>query len=607
MTISQGITSTVKTSADIVKNYEAYAEGLKKIINSLVARFNIDDSIKKFIQRCSEKAYFVRTIASEKKVLLSDIFVSSNFEISSKVYSEIDIIEISKNNRLLIIEGTAGCGKSTHAKHIYTELLKSSNNDFIPLFIEFRELENIKLGILQSIIHHISQVTATEISNPFNSKSKKYIIILDGLDEILSQDKNFIRKSISSTIKSHKNINYIITTRPDIDDKHIFACDSIRSNIVPLTKEQSIAMIQKSTFPKHTIDKFLLEFNSAYENHKHLFESPLLITLFLLTYSKTAEIPKKQVVFYELAYNAFSCLHDASKECFSRSLYSGLDIMTFRSVFSATSFMSLSENRTAFLKTGILDYIKYALQYTDTHCSPEDFLHDATESIPLIIYDAPYYSYVHKSFQEYFSALFATSYTGDDRGEFIRQCCGDSILSFNKMAATFINDISPEDFNRHVVIHKINEILNCRPEHRPSDIDILHEIYTDVAAFKADDNNNLRIKYLTCGKNSIIANILRIKNIKLIDIITKITNETDHDVIKRIHFSQQEHFKKTDYTPPYEEDVYIEIRFKNPLSSEEEQLAQRIASSITQEISNTLCLLDQSTTKRKNIISKFKK
>ena len=148
-----------------------------------------------------------------------------------------------------------------------------------------------------------------------------------------------------------------------------------------------------------------------YDSHTSFLSSPLLSSIMLLTYEQFADIPNKMHIFYEQAFAALFRRHDAQKAQFIRKTYANLAINDFRSFFSAFCFSYLEE-RFSFLDKDLRTATTKALKYAGLTTKIDDVLRDLHECLCMLQRDGIYTVFVHRSFQEYFCAVFLASYHG---------------------------------------------------------------------------------------------------------------------------------------------------------------------------------------------------
>jgi hypothetical protein len=139
--------------------------------------------------------------------------------------------------------------------------------------------------------------------------------------------------------------------------------------------------------------------------------------------------------YYGQAFDTLFQKHDAQKDQFIRETSSGLPLEDFRACFAAFCAMSYLQERYSFTDTTLMDTARSALKFVEQvrstpnadekvkrkgtkaigslGCTPRQFIDDLFQSVCMLQRDGLEISFVHRSFQEYFAALFVTGLHGD--------------------------------------------------------------------------------------------------------------------------------------------------------------------------------------------------
>ncbi len=161
----------------------------------------------------------------------------------------------------------------------------------------------------------------------------------------------------------------------------------------PAIKEKFQAVLEKTLF----------------RTHRSFTENPLLLTIMLLTFEQFAEVASKMHVFYREAFEVLAKRHDASKGAYKRPLNTGLSVDDFADYFAEMCFRSYNDEKfelTAEEFAGYYDNLKARVTANDKKTTARDFLEDLCSNLCLMYYEGNRYHFTHRSFQEYFCALF---------------------------------------------------------------------------------------------------------------------------------------------------------------------------------------------------------
>jgi hypothetical protein len=125
----------------------------------------------------------------------------------------------------------------------------------------------------------------------------------------------------------------------------------------------------------------------------------------LLTFERYADIPTKMHIFYREAFVTLYKTHDANKGSYRRTFKSALDIDEFSDYFAEFCFHSYRESKFEFTDVEFSEYFG-RLHANEKAVKPSDFAYDLYGNLCLMLLDGGKYCFTHRSFQEYFCAVF---------------------------------------------------------------------------------------------------------------------------------------------------------------------------------------------------------
>ena len=341
----------------------------------------------------------------------------------TELITNASIDKLSPKN-VSIIVGPGGIGKSMMLRHLMLTSIdqlyyysNSLNNDKnyspkIPIFINLREYCSDYKSFYYFIERSLSLLCSIA---DIKYLKKMYDIggvcfLLDGLDELSEENRLLFEQSFYSFWRRYPYCQYIISSRPL--SSYLNELDYHLYQIQPLSKDQALQVIDKLNFrpDQPTIkEQFrnLLD-TSLYLTHKEFVENPLLLNIMLMTFEQYAEIPSKIHRFYNEAYNTLTIAHDANKGAFVRNLKTGLDTDMFSELMEQFCAYSYKDGIISPTDDDIKRYLniinhKNILPY---HIDSQSFIYDLTTNTCLMYYENGRYNFIHRSFQEYFCALF---------------------------------------------------------------------------------------------------------------------------------------------------------------------------------------------------------
>lgn len=315
--------------------------------------------------------------------------------------------QILKGEKFLIT-ASAGMGKTIFIRSVYVDAVVNQLS-FFPIFVEFRLINLMRKGsgiidlIYASIERYGFPLPYTYIEGLLTSG--RVVLLLDAFDEI---GDNFLLKiegEFSTFLWNYQKCGAIVTSRPMTNVSRLHSISKLDLN--PLKLEQAIDLIGKLKFDpvKKTVfsDRLRTEY---YATHKVFCSNPLLLTLMFLTFDQTGGVPNRMPMFYEQAFDTLFNKHDATKEAYVRDIRSGLDLHDFKQIFSAFSFSTYLKRLLIFSEEGILREVKSAARLARVQVAASDYFSDIRKRVCLIVEEGSKYEFAHRSFQEYFCALY---------------------------------------------------------------------------------------------------------------------------------------------------------------------------------------------------------
>lgn len=375
-------------------------------------------SFKRYIVQA--KARYERTktlLYKNEAVSLAEIYVGTQLrsDRSNSSINDEEVFKLLADGAQILVSATAGAGKSFFSKVAFLKLLGSS--DRIPLMIELRNLNDTGKGIIEYLANDLKSYdinVSTDIVLEWILKGR-FALILDGYDELSAVAAKKVDAELMDLQRSIGSSSLLITSRPS--DKLEYLTDIKVFEVMPLNKEQAIQLISCLRYDKKIKNKFLEQLKGdLFKTHQEFLSNPLLLTIMLMTYGDIAEIPTKMHVFYEHAFDVLFYKHDASKGMYRRELKTKLAIDDFKSILSSVSTSGYIRSKISFSNTELLAYIRKAKKVTGlAKVNPEKYRDDLLQSVCMLKLDGHQYTYNHRSFQEYFSALFLTNFSSDDK------------------------------------------------------------------------------------------------------------------------------------------------------------------------------------------------
>lgn len=394
-------------------------------------------------------------------------YIYDFFEVPFLKKEQNKIIKADKVNNLLevshhiIIQGIGGTGKSTLMKHLFINEL--DNHNLIPVFLELKDINDFSSEfdfediVFNKLINLGSSLDRRYLD--YALKSGVFLFFLDGYDEILTEKKNCFFKKLDAFIDKYSDNYYIISSRPYSEFIEFQRFTVL--TICPLNKNQAVSLVKKIEFDEEIKKRFIdaLDVN-LFQTHESFASNPLLLNIMLLTFDNYAEIPEKLHLFYSNAFETMYSKHDATKAGYKREIKSKLPYDSFRSVFSYFCFISYAQSKIEFSYDDIVMNLKripvekYAFEI-------DKFIYDLINSVCVLYKDGLNFKFVHRSFQEYFTAVFLKELPDDFMQQMgFRLIKKDVFRATHDSVFNMLYDMAQERFEQNILLPLLKDFEN---------------------------------------------------------------------------------------------------------------------------------------------------
>lgn len=459
------------TSGMIKKIYEKYETQITSKLANFVKdeweKFKIDTDIAftKYLNNSYDKYSKIKTILyrTEPKYIY-DFFEYPNLckKHNETINSE-DVNNILSVSHYIIVQGTGGLGKSTLMKHLFINEL--TKKDLIPIFIELKDLNNMETKYeISDFIYNKLHSLGCDFDQKYMEytlQSGCFLFLLDGYDEISADKKDLFYQKITDFCDRYENNYYIISSRPHSEFVE-FQRFSILS-LQPFTKNQAISLIKKIDFDEKIKQNFIKALSkNLYQKHKSFASNPLLLNIMLLTFDNYAEIPEKLHLFYANAFETMYSKHDATKGGYKRELKSNLSFDAFKKVFSYFCFITYYQGKVEFSREELCSVLM-KVKVNNVVFDPQNLIYDLTNSICLLYKDGITYRFAHRSFQEYFTAIFLKELPDSNMTKMgIELIDKDIFRATHDATFGMLYDMCEERVEKNIIIPILNRIEeNC--------------------------------------------------------------------------------------------------------------------------------------------------
>lgn len=395
------------------------------------------------------KSFFIRN----QPVELYSYYVPSGIRCGEKIISNPNFQKCSEFTKRIVISGTGGSGKSVLIKHLFLDCIQEKSHT--PILIELRDLNTIEKSLNEYISETLSNF-GFKTTDDYMKNAKEaghFCYFFDGFDEVTPKLRNKLIKEIDSLSKKFPKCPIFLSSRPDdildgLDDFSTF-------RMMPLQLGEALELVGKLPFDEIIKNKFCTDMKKGlFEQHKSFLSNPLLLSIMLLTYGEYAEIPSKLSIFYNQAFDALFRRHDAYKGAYKRDRLTALDIQDFSRVFALFSLQTYEKRLFKIPRTQCIEFIDKSIRILNINVNPDDYLSDLLNAACLLIEDGLEITFSHRSFQEYFVALYISSAAPDYQVKLIDRFWLN-MRSDNVMQ--LLREINPDLFERSLLVPKLED------------------------------------------------------------------------------------------------------------------------------------------------------
>lgn len=351
----------------------------------------------------------------------------------------------------ILVEGGPGQGKSMYLRWLC--LNEGQGNNHIPIFIEFRNLR-YKKPLKEELFEAIRDFGVDLNSDLFDflAKSEKIVFILDGFDEIPNSERLRVAQELETIARTYQKLRIVVSSRPDSGmGSSVYFDKLIISHLTHECQTDFVSHLYNNGEQAKAINNILASNTFLTE----VTNTPLLLTLFTITYNARQFKPDSLAEFYSLIFPTMLYRHDRLKIGYERERKAGLTDYQMQRVFEALSFVSLKDNRTRFSSPSFRVYLESSAKLERLNVDLEDKLIDDITCITALIVRDGYdnYSFSHKSIQEYFSAVFLARLSDERKENFYTLVIND-FDEYRKWQNTlsFLSSIDEKDYAKYFLL-----------------------------------------------------------------------------------------------------------------------------------------------------------
>lgn len=373
--------------------------------------YAFNDGLLDYFEASLNKYKEIKTLLHRQPTSFYDVYFPA--KLTTKGMNDVietdSIKNLFKDGNFITIIGDAGSGKSTLLKHLFI----SSFVEYFqaPILVNLRDLNEENCSLDKYLVENILDNNLSPSENFLEKllKSGEFLFFLDGYDEINSKNKHEITKKLEKFIDKYPKNKYVLTSRPYSSIE--FFKNFRNLHILDLSPDDQLNFIKQQIINDKLSDKIISSLEEAAKNNiDSYFKNPLLLTLYIMAYSKNSSIPNKKYIFYRRVFDVLFAEHDsATKVGFEREIKTLLNQEVLEGVLQIFCFLSFFDSKFDFKKDYINKQLTSIKEKKDVKFRNNDFIEDMILSIGLWSEDSGVYAFSHRSMQEYFVSTYLSN------------------------------------------------------------------------------------------------------------------------------------------------------------------------------------------------------
>ena len=450
---------------------------------------NISETLRLYFDRLSSRVSEITTVAFPQHKLdfiklyepLRIIKIKTNDDINETALPICDdacfdiVNKLKSESGAYIIIDSAGMGKTTFSRYLVHETLYKS--DKIPILFDLRKTNETS---------DLIELLAKELDFPWKKFSRdvfyrllatnKFIIILDGFDEVTPSNQEYISEQIHALSRKCCNNSILLTSRPQEGLPDLINSRLLKFAELDLEQVKSL-LIRYDNCASSNVGKNLIE--QLDKVPSNFLKTPLIVSLLYKTFGFNNSIADRLCTFYDDVYQALYKGHDLiNKGGFCRKKLSNLDYEDFRKLVRGLSYLMTISRVVSFSnKNDFYAILEKAIKLTNvTPSSQNNFLTDLLVSVPLMVKEGNEYKFIHKTILEYFSAEYLVYHpTSKDKLSLILR---SEHFSYYSKVIDFVYDINMPLYDNVITKH-----LAITAREKTKENDLLSNIVNSCALF----------------------------------------------------------------------------------------------------------------------------
>ena len=414
----------------------------------------------------------------------------------------------------VLITGIGGMGKTILLKHLCVNAIDTGYK--IPIFVSLRWFNDMEIREepLEKLIYERLRINGFKLDYKYflySLEGNKYVFFLDGYDEISNEKQPIITRKIADFTQQYSDNYFIMTSRPI---EQISCWNEYRLlELCPLNLSKVENFILKLEFDAVQKKKFINELKTGlYEKYKSFVSIPLTLSILFITYVENTTMPETLPDFYEMAFNTLLYRHDRLKEGYKRVLKSKIGRQEFRAIFARFCFETYFKDVYSFSETLLIEHISSAGRKCEQPIDPYAYKDDLVDVVCMLVREGQEYSFLHRSFQEYFAAYYVSQ-----KPDEMQKQLSSTILNLDSTTDTdnnhfrntkemdflkMLKQVEPQRFESVVLVPILEKLNKLSLECNGDLFEMLSRYFRLDVVSEEGDNSACEYYYLLNGRHN---------------------------------------------------------------------------------------------------------
>lgn len=520
------LNEATKTKMENLDQNGKVERGGVQVLKKSFSESRLNEARISYNKKAKEYYNYIKTLLHNREpVLFSKIYTRMFLTDSENRFIKTnDINKITKLcGKKILITGAAGMGKSLMLRYMFIKVLKI--HEQIPVLLFLRNLvfnqESLKNPdyLCKQIYDHMQTLGFDIPWDAFKSSlaTLNYVILLDGFDEVEYEYRKKLEFLINEFCKKYPHIILVVSSRPE--SSFVSWNGFCELEICPLTKKLIKIVIERSGLNSYDAGNVNEEIIKVFQKklpYADFLRTPLLLTILCVTYKQFGELPDGVSTFYEQAFSALYSGQDRTKTGFVRSLESGLSFSDFKNLIEYICFKSYFNNEFSFSEKKLINYIQLAANkgiVNKNFINTDSLFSDMVDGVGIFVRDGVNYILVHRSFQEYFAAIYLANNMSDEiQVQFFSSWLRKKRIIDTNLLLDILYDYNPDRFIQNVLLPGIEELKDKYEKTGESQEKLIRLLVKEIYI---RNHKSLNLKYVVVTMNDMYYNHMILRTCRI--------------------------------------------------------------------------------------------